>query len=325
MARKWWQFTDLTGNEVEEWPAGELPNACTVFRAPWLNQFVGWKSYLAEFATLGSSDPQISYYENTLLPDYWVVANSDSHRYSTYGLHSSSFWTWLATLKIGGAAGIPEGGWSVGAFNSSVLTSPPQALPYYSISPGTNLQSGIRQYLKLARDRFDMLGGSNINRDGGRGFTTRRREWSTWYEDGQWVWSPPYERDDTTHYSLDIAFVKNAHHLTNFYVDSVDTRWWKPDLPCNVAFVSTEDTNDPPGGSPFPMPQGGGYCHAILERGESFSVPFGLCTSDSVDPADPDFEYRRMVALILIALDELPPAYRAQDWPGLYSQIQWSS
>lgn len=108
MSRQWWQYKNwpdgtsgsnpnVTGqdpNAVELWPAGTLPNQCTMLRAAWLNQFLAWRNYISQ--TRKSSWPD------------WITAyHIDGQHYWNDGwlpfgagcaLQDPSFWNSFGTL-----------------------------------------------------------------------------------------------------------------------------------------------------------------------------------------------------------------------------------
>jgi len=48
VAREWKQWSDAAGEYVD-WPANQLPNIETIFRAGFINQFLGWMRYVGNF------------------------------------------------------------------------------------------------------------------------------------------------------------------------------------------------------------------------------------------------------------------------------------
>lgn len=160
MNKNWFQFID--GRKVE-WPENELPHPKTIFKADFINQFIGWCKYLQHISTdiwgANESTRDISFVEAGAI------------------IQEASFWNQLIINPYFAGVYIPGGmalwgtrwGWGLTAdelkdvgtsLQLSSLVRPvdhPEWAdhPVEPFSRGDNLQGSLRQWLFNLRWRID--------------------------------------------------------------------------------------------------------------------------------------------------------------------------
>lgn len=256
MARKWWQFIDWTGNEVEEWTSGR-PRPCTVFRFPWLNQFRGWYLY----ATGGSFRTRPASQHDNPLGDF-TLASGDI-------LQGADFWNGLNPMHSYGRMNYLKGDSATIVENSVVQGmeivesshpedyadfSPPKIVPGDIIHP-RHVNDKLLAYLRDTRAIIDGLAGfihpqSNIDTTGQYDGDIAVNKVGVSYNPGS---SPVEGYPDWYAFRQDwnIGFGQEAHG------DWSDTTGWTPYYRCYCEYIKTitfptkpiKDGNNQPMGS----------------------------------------------------------------------------
>lgn len=158
MSRIWYQWID---GERVEWPAGELPHQRTVFKANFINQFIGWAKYLdaisktvwsqtglpisksLEFISPGDIIQQATFWNNLI-----IDPKSHDPIDVSWGMNWQKYNPPGNLEKIGTTTSLD----SYGNLRDGVSW---ENHPVINFQYGDNLQSGLREWMMNLRWRMD--------------------------------------------------------------------------------------------------------------------------------------------------------------------------
>lgn len=156
MNKNWFQFID--GRKVD-WPENELPHPKTIFKADFINQFVGWCKYLQHISTdiwgVYGSARDISFVDiGTIIQEasFWNQLIVNPHDMGGYLPLWGARWAWGLT-----ADELKDVGTSLQLSSLVRPVDHPEWAdhPVEPFSRGDNLQGSLRQWLFNLRWRID--------------------------------------------------------------------------------------------------------------------------------------------------------------------------
>lgn len=240
MARAWKQY-DAASNKWIDWPPGTLPSPESVFRAAFLNQFIGWANYLG---ALSQPAPQhktlVSVGDAIQSAAFWNgLLHCDD------AAHSHQSWMYPATLEIGKASNML---WTQLDYYPDYVAAKDDPIDgkYWphkgdSIQPLNSAGCPIRTRLLKTRTRLDMM--MNISAI----TETATTKWDFWRYSAQWPYVNTHTSNRTNGSHPGLSYVRrNVWAVQGTYIaneffetggESVYIRrYYSRDVPCTAHF-----------------------------------------------------------------------------------------